>query len=416
MTTPARLGENRDFHLFLIGQLVTHVGHSLLFIALPILVLDTTGSIARMGLTTACMGLGRFIGGLLAGPVVDRVDRRWCMIACDLGCVLVNALVPLLWLLHAPGFWVLLVVAFAGNLLGTVFYVAQTAAIPSLVDRSQLTATNGLLMATQGVAYLVGPILSGLLCSTLGAAATVGLNAATFVVSALTLAMIRIRPRGADDEESRPQAGHAGRDALAGARFVWREPPLRALLVLTLGADLLYISAIDLFIFYVKVSLEQGDQMVGVVFTVAAGGAILGGVLAAGVRRRLGFGVASLAALALQAACILAISETRAIALIAGAACVYAFGASAWQVYNHSIRQELTPQALLGRVSAVFTVPVSGIAPLGAAGATLLAGRIGVTEVLAIMVMGYAAMVVFGALTPIRQRLPVPRHPGSQSS
>lgn len=414
MSAPASLGKNHDFRLFLIGQFVSHVGYAFLLIALPVLVLDTTGSIGRMGLTTACMGVGRFIGGLLAGPVVDRVDRRWCMIACDLGCVLVNALVPLLWLLHAPGFWVLLVVAFAGSLLGMVFFVAQTAFIPSLVDRTQLTASNGRFMAVSGVAYLVGPVLSGLLCSTVGAAAAVGVNAVTFVVSALTLAMIRIPPRRTDGERRHP-AAHAGRDALAGVRFVWREPTLRALLVLTVGADLLYIAALDLFIFYVKVTLAQGDRMVGVVFTVAAGGAILGGVFAAGVRQRLGFGVSALAALVLQAVCVLTISETRAIALVAAAACGYAFGSSAWQVYTHSIRQELTPEALLGRVAAVFTVPVSGIAPLGAAGALLLAGRIGVTEVLALMVTVYAAIVAFGALTPVRQRAPVPRHPESRS-
>jgi len=228
--------------------------------------------------------------------------------------------------------------------------------------------------------------------------------------------MLRTPSRSTGDEEIRHPAGPAGRDALAGARFVWREPTLRPLIVLTIGEDLLYISAIDLFIFYVKVTLEQGDQMVGVVFTVAAGGAILGGVLAAGVRRRLGFGVSSLAALVLQAVCMLAITESQAIALIAAAACGYAFGNSAWQVYTHSIRQERTPESLLGRVAAVFTVPVSGIAPLGAAGATLVAERIGVTEVLTLMVTAYAGMVVFGALTPVRQRRPAPHHPESQSS
>lgn len=59
-------------------------------------VLDPTGSLARMGLVTALFGVGSLVAGVVAGPLVDRVDRR-LMIRCDLGRAALYALVPLGW-------------------------------------------------------------------------------------------------------------------------------------------------------------------------------------------------------------------------------------------------------------------------------------------------------------------------------
>jgi MFS family permease len=411
MIASASLGKN--FNIFMAGQIVSHIGHALMHLALPILVFETTGSVSDMGLATASIGVGRFAGGLVAGPVVDRLDRRRVMLFCDVASVLVYAAVPLFWFFGLRDVLLLYAVAFAGNIFGNCFYVAQVAALPSLVERSQLTDANGRMMAGQAAAIFIGPFLGGVLCATMGAEWVLGADSLTFVVSALCLLMIRLRPHHPAAKDAKKRRAHTGEragkplsvfdSAVAGVRFVWQSPVLRALVVMMAATEFMIAGSIDLFVFHLKSNMGQGDVAVGTVFAVGSLGAIAGGVLAALIRRRLGFGVSLLAMLTLEGACMIIMGHVHTVAAVAVAASVYAFGSSGFGVYTTTIRQELTPEALLGRMTAAFSVIILATAPLGAAGATYLAAHIGVTRVMVIMGAGYIALAAAGVFTPVRK-------------
>src|SRR5213080_3076483 len=78
------LWRNHSFTIFWAGQTLSALGDAVALIALPLLVLQATGSVVQMGLVTGANGLGQFVAGLFSGPIVDRVDRRRLMIGCDL--------------------------------------------------------------------------------------------------------------------------------------------------------------------------------------------------------------------------------------------------------------------------------------------------------------------------------------------
>jgi MFS family permease len=82
-----RLLHNRHFNIFWAGQTLSAIGDAVALIAIPLLVLQVTGSVAQMGLVTATVGVGTIIAGVIAGPIADRVDRRRFMIGCDLARV-----------------------------------------------------------------------------------------------------------------------------------------------------------------------------------------------------------------------------------------------------------------------------------------------------------------------------------------
>lgn len=100
--------------------------------------LEVTGSLTRMGVVTALIGVGSLVAGIAAGPIVDRFDRRKLMIRCDLGRAVVYALVPIGWWLAGPHLWLVYAVTLIGSALAMLFGVAYITAVANLVERDQI--------------------------------------------------------------------------------------------------------------------------------------------------------------------------------------------------------------------------------------------------------------------------------------
>src|SRR5262245_10944998 len=110
-----------SFLLFWGGQSLSNLGDAFALVALPLLVLQTTGSITQLGLITATSGVGRLLAGVVAGLVVDRVDRRKFMIVCDASRLILYGSIPCAWLLAGPQLWLVYVVAALGAIIGMGF-------------------------------------------------------------------------------------------------------------------------------------------------------------------------------------------------------------------------------------------------------------------------------------------------------
>src|SRR5690348_10743678 len=169
------MSSRRSFGIFWIVQTLSVAGDMFSFVAIPLLVLASTGSVARMGLLTAAAGVGRIVAGFFAGTIVDRFDRRTLLISCDAArAVLLGAVVV------SPS-WIVYLVSPLAAAAGMVFQVAYVAAVPNLVeppdgrgsggaDRDRITEANGRLNATFAAATIVGPTLAGLACHAFGPA------------------------------------------------------------------------------------------------------------------------------------------------------------------------------------------------------------------------------------------------------
>src|SRR5437588_11443271 len=79
------LWRNTNFNIFWSGQTLSALGDAFGILAMPLLVLQATGSVAQMGLVTGTFGVGQLISGVFSGPLIDRVDRRRLMVLCDIG-------------------------------------------------------------------------------------------------------------------------------------------------------------------------------------------------------------------------------------------------------------------------------------------------------------------------------------------
>ncbi|WP_063802797.1 MFS transporter [Streptomyces sp. NRRL S-1521] len=407
------LRSNRDFSVFWAVQALSEVGNAFSLVALPLLVLHTTGSAAQMGLLTAVAGATSLLTGLVGGSWADRFDRRRLLMLCDAARLVLYGAIPVCWAL-SPQIWLLYVVMALASVFEMLFKITYVTAVANLVDKEQIVAANGRLEATNAIAYIAGPALAGVVAGFFGPTAAVAINAGSFGVSLVGLVFVRLRPTArpvADRSQSETgsKAGRA-RNGLAGFRigaaFLWHTPVLRALTVLLTVTTFLSLGMTDVFIYHLRHGLGQDERTVGYVLALAGLGTCVAAAATARLRRSWGFGRCWLGAFTLCSVSVLVLGGTGRVSVAAVTICLYSFGMALAGVCSMSLRQQVTPDHLLGRVTSAFWTIHGSLAPLGAALLTALVGRLGARGPLTAVAAVFLAVVVAAAFTPIRQRHP----------
>jgi MFS family permease len=402
VAAPPRAG--RDFSIFWAVQTLSELGNASSLVALPLLVLHATGSVAQMGLITAVSAVASIGAGVFAGAIADRLDRRLLLVTCDGVRMVLYGAIPVCWAI-SPQTWLLYVVAGIAAVFEMIFETTYVAAIPALVGKEQIVRANGRLATTASIALLAGPPLAGLLSGAYGPTTAIALNAASFGISMAGVALIRFR------SPERP-AGPAARwhdlrqGFLTGVRFLWRVPVLRALTLLLSVITFLSLGMTDILIFQVRHGLGAGDKTVGYVLGVSGAGTIVASALTSVLRRRLGFGYCWLGSYVVCGLAVAAIGVATSVQLVAALAFAYSFGMALAGICSMSLRQLVTPDHMLGRVTSAFWTMHGALAPAGAALLTLLAAHFGTRGPL-LGTGGVLLLVsVIGCFTAIRQRNP----------
>ncbi len=400
-----RLWRNRNFNVFWLGQTLSGLGDAFAMIAMPLLVLQATGSVAQMGLVTGTYGVVQLLAGIYAGLLVDRLDRRRLMIACDLGRLLVYSLIPAGWLLAGPQVWLIYVTTALGSLLGNVFGIGYITALANLVDRDQIMDANSRMQISGGLSFMAGPMVAGVAIAIFNPSFAIGVDAVTFLISALSLMMVRLR-QVAVVEGTETRRAYGRDELLAGIRYLVQHPLLRTVTIVLGVTNMVLMGGMDLFVYRLKHDLHQSAGMVGVVFGLAGLGAIVAGMLTPAIRRHFGFGSAWIGGLLGQGVALIAFAMTRNIAALVLLANFFSFSSLVTNVANMSVRQEITPDYLLGRVTAAFWTIAGIAAPVGAAVSTALAAQFGAPVVLAGMGITTAVMALISIGTPVNSRRP----------
>lgn len=403
-SSATRLSRDRTFTLFWAGQTFDAIGDAAASIIIPLLVIKTTGSITQVGLVTAAFGVGTFLSGIISGHIVDSADRRRLLILCDVGRTALYLLILGSWLLSGPNMWLLYIGMLIAGYLTNFFVITYTSVVPSIVDRDQITQANGRLQATIAVTYVAGPMLAGFTCNWLGSDLAIGMVALAYVASAVLMFFVRLRKSPNAEAPPPPDTGLG--EMLAGIRFLVRHPVLRSVTLLVTIFTFVSQATVNLSIFRLKDSLNQNDDAVGVLFGIASLGAVIAAAFAAKLHRKLGFGLCFLGGLILQSITMALLGLAPSVTTIAILAVALSFAFTIRGVSVISLRQQVTPDYLLGRVSSALWTLVAAAGPIGGALATLLAQHTGVVFVLVLMgVVGFF-IAITGFLTAAYTRLP----------
>ncbi len=400
----APLRGNRDFWVVLVGQGVSSFGDAITNTALPLLVLALTGSGLAMGVVGVLTTLPDLVLGLPAGAYADRWDRRRMMFLADLGRAGLTALIPISVWLDGPTLALIFLVTFPLNALRVVWLAAFTAAVPGLVGRGQIPRANAIFEAFFNVGWIVGPALAGFLAATIGPGATIALDALTFAVSAAALLLVR-RPL---KPEARTEPSHLVADIREGIAFVVRHPTLRAVIALWTTTSVIYAGLTSALIFYITIDRGYGSDVVGVVLSAFAVGSLGGSLLAARMAFR-AVGPVMLVGAVVMGLTLIVVALDVPVAVLAAAAFVAGILNANVLVSYLTLRTQLSPDALLGRVGATARTLSVGMMPIGALLAGALLDAIGGTATLVLMGSASIAAGLGFALLPRVRHARVPR-------
>ena len=351
-----------DFWKFWAGQTISQLGSSFTFFALPLLVYKLTGSSVNLAVTTAAYFLPYLLFGLVIGAWVDRVDRRRMMIAVDLGRAAVLATIPLLSYLDQLSVGWIYAASFATATLTIAFDSGQFAALPNLVSKDDLVTANGRIQASYSAAMVVGPLLAGVLVAVVDLETVFLVDSASFVASAVSLGLVQT----SFNPDEPPERKHILRDVSEGLRYVLGHPVLRNISLMMALINFVMATTFTQLVLFASVELDASDTQIAVLFAAGAAGVVCLGLAAGPLRRRLSFSVATLGALMLEGVlCVVfAFNNAYALGLLLWAA-MSGLGLF-FNINTTSLRQQIVPSHLLGRVVSIAGVLAWSAIPLGA--------------------------------------------------
>lgn len=361
-------------------------------------VLALGASAAQTGYLQTAQTLPFLLLSLPAGVLADRMSRRVLMTAAE--CARAASLLGLLALLWLGGLglgW-LAALGFLGA-VGTVAYnVAVPALVPRLVPAGDLASANRWLELARSSAFSAGPAAGGALVGWMGAPLAYVIAATLSLVAAVLLA-------GLPPDLPRPAARrHLLAELREGAAFVATHPLLRPVLITAVFFNTAWFVLQAVYVVYAIERLGLSAAGVGITLGIYGGGMLAGALAAPWLARRLSFGamiaLGPLSALAASGVLLSTLAWPSGIRAGAG---FFLFGAGPilWTITTTTLRQAITPNALLGRVSAVILTATFGARPIGALISALLAARVSLDACLWVSTAGFLAQFLVLFASPV---------------
>jgi predicted MFS family arabinose efflux permease len=369
----------RDFRLLWIAGTVSSLGSWLLILAVPTQVFLSSDSLAATGLALAAGYLPQLVLGPIAGVVADRWDRRWLMIGADLSRA---AIVAVMLLAVAPGRYWIFYCALAAESSATVLFVpALQAHTPAITGTGALlTSANALNTLSDGAVRLLGGPIGGFLLVAVGIKSLICADVVSYLVSAL--ALLTTSRRTSRSARRDAIVGTLIRDLREGIGFLRRHPTARALLLVT---SIFLTANASLTAVLIPFGIERlgGSQATGLVLAALGAGFLLSAPALRPLLDRVKPPYFLSATLTATAAGYWLLFDSASLRAALPAAGVIGMSGSMSLVIAQTTMQRVTPNAVLGRVSAVFLTAEAAATLAGAVVGPLVAQAAGLTALAA---------------------------------
>ena len=357
---PDSLLKNRNFMLLWSGQLVSWVGTEITNIALPLIVLALTGSTVQAGSIAAIRGAVYALWAIPAGALIDRWNRKTVMVIANLGSGLaMGSIYVALLLKHLtiPQLY------FASAIEGSFFVFANLArytAFPRVVSKEQFPAAVAQTSIAYNLAVLIGPLLGGLLFQTVGAAFAILADSFSYFVNAITIFFINAPLQ----LKRTTQKKSFHKELLAGILFLWRQPIIRFLNLLSAGRTMLE-SGLYLLIIVVAKEHHASSLIIGSIFAIGALGGLIGSSLANRIHKRLSFSTLLITTTTLNFLVFtLYAFATNDLALAIITAALFAI-VPVFEITTATYTVSVVPDAIRGRILSLTRLVVLGAYSLG---------------------------------------------------
>ena len=396
-----------NYRRFWLGQIGSLVGAWMQSVALPWLVLQLGGSALQLGLVMACLFGPSMIVAPLGGVLADRVDKRLTLIVVNAVAMVQATAMFVLVFSGVVEIWHVYVLAVVAGVVGAIEMPVRQAFVAELVPRRDLVSAVALSSTSFNLSRVVGPAIAGVTIAAFGVASNFGINAISYL--SVIIGLLRIDPSRMHGV-ARPERFPSVRASLAeGFRYARATPTVLWPLVLLGGMAALAMNFQTLLPLFARSALGMDAQGYGAIYAAMGAGALLGslGLAFIGgqrplVRLIIGGGAAFLA---LAFALGFVRSPALAFAVVVG------IGLTSMLMVNtiNVTIQNSVPDALRGRVMALYVTVFAGSAPIGGLFAGALAEAFG-----APFALSFGAALATGVLALVAWRLRSIRQPRLQ--
>jgi len=362
--------------MYAFAATISGVGDGMLLVALPLLLASLDPSPFRIGLVEATLMLPWLVIAPFTGVLADRMSRRNLMIISDLFRAVMLVVLALLVVADQHTFVLIAAIGFAVAAGETAFDAAAAGMLTSLVgkDVAGLERANSVLsFANTGGNQLIGPLVGGLIFG-LAMSAPFAVDAVTFAFSSFLIWRI---PRRVEPESSASEQRSALSEIREAARWLFSERALRALLILTMVANITVMAYWAPLVVVAQERMGVEPRFYGLFLSVLALGSLIGAALAKAAARNMGSrnGIAVGAAAFGLAVIVVGLSTNWVQGVVATAG----IGVSVvvWSVLAISLRQSLIPDEMMGRTTSIFRAGTWGLMPIGAILGGVLAEFVG---------------------------------------
>jgi MFS family permease len=386
--SPLLGGTGRDFRLLAGGQGLSWLGNTFQPVALAVAIVVAGGTAGELGTVMAVAVVGRLVCTLFGGVWADRVAPQRIMVMSDVVRALAVSGVALMFGTGHRSLLLLSLLVAVMSGAGAFFFPAMSSLKPMLVPAERRQAANATLSLLQTGSTVVGPAMAGLLVAFAGAPIGFGVNAVTYLVSAVTVALIRV---------DAPRAQRTG--MLHELRAGWVEIRRHDWLFWGVVAAGVYHVANGVILVLVQVVAVRdlgGATAVGFISTAEGVGGVIGGLVAMRFRPRRLL-LAGFSALGLMPVWAAAYVWPGALTGVMAGAVVGFAGLTFFGVCWETALQDHVPHHLLARVASWDILTSFVGMPLGNALAGPLADRLGVHPVL----LGCAVVLLVAGLSPL---------------
>lgn len=366
---------SKDFTLVVIGQIISLFGNATIRFALPLYLLNLTGSSALYGAVTACAFIPAILLSPVGGIVADRVNKRNIMVILDF---FTAAVIMVFSLLMNGGNLILLLTVTLMLLYGiaSAYQPSVQASIPVLVDRDNFMAANSIINTISSFASLTGPVLGGILYSAYGLEIVLWICAVCFLMSAVMEIFIKIPFQKQVSDGGILKT--AGRDFAESIYFIRKDKPVIGKAVLAISGINLFLSAMIIVALPYLVTevlnfeASQANKLYGFAEGALAAGGLAGGIAAGVFAKRLkihksGNLVIACAVCVFPISAALVLFSSGMVNYIVILVCSFTIMifSTIFTVQMMSFVQSETPQNLIGKVIAVCLTISMCAQPLG---------------------------------------------------
>lgn len=390
-----------SFHRLAWSNLAAQSAEQLSLAATPIVAVLLLGAGAgQVGLLGVAQTLPFLLLSIPLGLLADRTSRQRLMVWAEMLRLLSLLGLLVVVLARSLSIEVLALLGCVGA-MGTVgFNVAAPALLPSLVPRTALARANGRLELARSGAFAAGPALAGALVSWAGASAAFVLAAALSACAVVLLFRLHEPVRV---KKAAPRA--AWLELQDGARLVWGHALLRPIFLTGLAWNMAWFVLQAAYVPYAMRMLGLDASGVGMTLAAYGLGMVAGALLSGRLIGAMAFGHAIVLgpAVSVLAQLLMVLTLFIPCGVLAGCA-FFLFGAGPilWTISSITLRQTVTPNAMLGRVSAIFLTGASGARPLGAALGALVGASWGEQACLVLAMVGFALQWGLIMASPVR--------------